>query len=369
MNFGEAMVMKGDAASAHVAFDRARQQRPASADALVNLGTAAERLGNTREAIEWFRKALVLDPNAANAHGDLGLVLEREGDLSQARQEYLAALAARPELTVLRERLAYVLSIQGESTQAIEHYQKAIEEDPQNDLSRFNLAANLLVCYQPKKAQAELEFLKRSTTIQGAERLWIRSLLQQGQIEAATSHAPGPEQNSDAELCAWIGEACAAQDELSRAGRWLARSVELQPGSAWAWAELTYVRKRQNLEAVPGYSTADQTDAAWRDRMRGCALDLATRRSPDERLPKLALLLARVVTDADKARRSEDLDLLAAALAQCGRFDEAVKYEEEAVAHARTGQRGLMRERLDAYQRHELWIGPSRANKKWPNLP
>jgi tetratricopeptide (TPR) repeat protein len=377
MNFGEAMAMQNDPASAYAAFDRARQLRPASADALINLGTVAERLGKAgetrndialaerryREAIEWFHKALALEPHAANAHGYLGIVLERVGDLAQAKQEYLSALAIRPELTVLRERLAGLLTIEGEFTQAIEHYQKALEQHPQNDVSRFNLAGNLLACYQPKKAQTQLQLLQ-STPTQGAERLWARSLLQQGQIEEVISHAPPAEQSTDTELCAWIGEACAAQNQFSRAGRWLARSVELQPGSAWAMAELAYVRKKQNLDGKSGYGMADQTDPAWRDWMRRCARDLASRRSPHECLPKLTVLLAQIVADADRPERPEDLDTLAAGLAQCGRFDEAVKFEEQAIARAGTPERELMRERLDAYRRHELWVTPSRTKEK-----
>jgi tetratricopeptide (TPR) repeat protein len=368
-NLGEAMAMTDDPASAYRAFDQARQMRPASADALINLGTAAERLGKNQEAIDWYRKALALEPKAANAHGYLGIVLERVGDLSEAKHQYLSALAIRPELTILRERLAYLLSIQGESAQAIEHYQKILEQNPQDDESRLNLAHNLLAAYRPKKAQAELQALKRSTAIQEAERLWAWSLLQQGLIEAATSHAGLPEQNGDPELCAWIGEACAARDELDRAGGWLARSIQLQPRSAWSRALLAYVRKRQKRDAVADYGAADQSDPGWRDRMRRCGRDLATRQSPGECLPKVALLLARVVADTDQPPQPEDLDTLAAALAQCGRFDEAVKYEEEAITRARTPHREMMRERLDAYQKHELRVTPSRTKEKRPNLP
>jgi tetratricopeptide (TPR) repeat protein len=367
-NFGEAMAMKGEPRSAYDAFNQARQRRPASADALINLGTAAERLGKNQEAITWYRKALALQPNAANAHGYLGIVLERIGDLPGAREEYSTALAIRPELTVLRERLAYLLSIQGESTRAIEHYQKALAQNPHNDESRLNLASNLLVSYRPKRAQAELQLIKTSPPVQGAERLWAWSYLQQGQIEAAMSHALPAEQNGDGELCGWVGEACAAQGEFARAERWLARSLELQPRSAWARAELTYVCKRQNLDSMATYATADQADPAWRDHMRRCARNLATR-TPDESLPKLAALLAGVVADADEPRRPEDLDTLAAALAQCGRFGEAVKCEEEAIVRARSPERELIRERLKAYQRHELWLTPSRTKQKWPNLP
>jgi tetratricopeptide (TPR) repeat protein len=368
-NFGEAMAMKGDPASAYIAFGQARQLRPTSLDALVNLGTAAERLGKDREAIEWYKKALALQPDAANAHGALGIVLERVGELSQAKEEYTRALAIRPELAVPRERLAYLLSIEGESAQAIEHYRKALEQNPQNDQSRLNLARNLLASYRPQKAQAELQYLKRSTAIQGAERLWIWSLLQQGQIEAATSRVPAAEQKSDAELCAWIGEALAAEDELGRAERWLARSLELRPRAAWTQAELAYVRKKQKVGTPAGFGAADQTDPAWRDRMRRPAWDLATRRPPDECLPKLALLLARIVADADEPGRTEDLETLAAAEAQSGHFAEAVKCQKAAIAGASAKQYMQMRERLDAYQRHELWIEPSRTKEKWPNQP
>jgi tetratricopeptide (TPR) repeat protein len=326
------------------------------------MGTAAERLGKNQEAIDRYRKALVLQPNAANAHGYLGIVLDRVGDLSGAKQEYLSALAIRPELTILRERLAYLLSIQGESAQAIEHYQTALEQNPQNNESRLNLVHNLLASYRPKRAQAELQSLKRNSKNE-TERLWARALLQQGQIEVATSHVLPAEQNGDPEFCAWIGEACAARDELDRAGRWLARSIQLKPRSAWARALRAYVRKRQNLDTAAAYDTADQSDPAWRDHMRRCGRDLVTRQSPDESLPKVALLLARVVIDADQSPQPEDLDTLAAALAQCGRFDEAIKYEEEAITRARTPQREVMRERLEAYQRHELGVTPSSSIK------
>jgi protein O-mannosyl-transferase len=387
LNLGEAMTMKADAKlrtaaqpivndrdaiewykKAYAAFDQARQLRPTSTDALINLATAAERLGNDREAIEWYRKALALQPKAANAHGYLGIILERIGEAAQAKQEYLSALAIRPELTVLRERLAGLLTMQGEFAEAIEQYQEALKENPQNNVSRSNLAANLLVCYQPKRAQIELELLERNAAMPLVEKLLARSLLQQDQIEAVILHVAPAEQNTDPELCAWIGEAWGSRDNPNHAEHWLMRSLELQPNSAWARAELAYIRKRQNLDAAPAYRAAAETDPAWRDRMRRCAWELATRRPPEECLPKLGLFLARVVAAAEPSR-PEDLETQAAAEAQSGRFDEAVKCEEAAMARASAAQREEMRERLRAYQRHELWIEPSRSKEKWPNQP
>jgi tetratricopeptide (TPR) repeat protein len=377
-NLGEALLSEGIASAAngsvrmtaiwgaYCEFERAHQLRPQNSEPLINLASAAELLGRNHEAIDWYRKAVELNPYAANARGSLGLALEHQKQYPQAIQEYLSALAIRPELTVLRERMAWLLSLQGECAQAIEHYQRALKENPQNDVSRFNLAANLLECYQPKKAQAELELLKRSGAVPGIERLWARSILQQGLIEAAMLHASAAD--TQAELCAWIGEAWAARDEHRLAERWLARSLELQPHSAWTQAELAYVRKRQHLDTAMDYRKADQVDAIWRDRMRRRAWDLATRRPPDECLPKVALLLARVVA-GDKPERPQDLDTLASALAQSGQFDEAVKCEKEAISRAGVAQQEPMRERLHAYQKHELWVEPSRTKEQWPNLP
>jgi hypothetical protein len=52
------------------------------------------------------------------------------------------------------------------------------------------------------------------------------------------------------------------------------------------------------------------------------------------------------------------LDTLAAAYAECGKFDEAVKWQREAVKLARDKEREELRSRLELFQKGKAYHGP-----------
>ena len=100
------------------------------ANALVELGRIAERLGKIDDAETFFREALAANPSAAAPHRYLGdLLLRRKGDRDGARAEYERYLEALPEGSKA-DPLVHVnmasLVARSDPHSAIDHAKKAI---------------------------------------------------------------------------------------------------------------------------------------------------------------------------------------------------------------------------------------------------
>src|SRR5947209_6026772 len=77
-------------------YRQAAEIDPASAGALVNLGTIYFNNHDFKEAESQYRRALEIDPNYALAHFNLGNLFDEMGDRTQALTHYLAALKIHP---------------------------------------------------------------------------------------------------------------------------------------------------------------------------------------------------------------------------------------------------------------------------------
>ena len=87
---------------------------------------------------------------------------------------------------------------------------------------------------------------------------------------------------------------------------------------------------------------------------------LATDKNPDIRNGKAALKWAKVACEGEGAKNPDYLDTLAAAYAEAGRFDMAVKTAEKCLELARTSGdesfAGEVASRLQTYQHREAFV-------------
>jgi len=229
---------------------------------------------NMASKIEGWRHMLAIDPGEATAHAGLGTMDQAAGRHESAIEHFRAALASRPE---------YVLA----------HY---------------NLAVSLQALGRADEAERELrEVVRLDSTHVGAHNNLGILAVQSGRLDEAIRHfeAATRADPRHAEAHNNLGNALRQRGDLAGAATHIERALDLEPA---------YAAARLNLALV-----------AW---------TLAT--SPDEAVRSAgdAVRLAeRALSGAPSDPRL--LDVVAAAYADAGRFEQAVAAEGRAIQAAR----------------------------------
>ncbi|HVT91721.1 MAG TPA: tetratricopeptide repeat protein [Bryobacteraceae bacterium] len=138
------------------AYRRAAQIDPASAGALVNLGTVYFNARRWREAEEYYRMALEVDNDYALAHFNLANLYDERNQRDRALVHYLAALKAHPNYADAHYNLALLFQASGQTLKAVRHWKMYLKLDPASEWAII--------------ARRELDKLRESTIVRGARR-------------------------------------------------------------------------------------------------------------------------------------------------------------------------------------------------------
>jgi len=112
------------------AYQQALVIDPASAGALVNLGTVYFNVRAWREAERYYRDALRIDPEYALAHFNLGNLFDEMGDRTRALEHYQAALRANPAYADAHYNVALLYQSIGQPLNAVRHWKTYLKLDP-----------------------------------------------------------------------------------------------------------------------------------------------------------------------------------------------------------------------------------------------
>ena len=252
-----------------------------------NLGNALQLQGKIVEAIEHYHQALRIKPDDAKAHTNVGVALHRQGKIVEAVEHFHQALRINPEDAQAHYNLANALQLQGKIVEAIEHYHQALRIKPDDAKAHTNLGV---------------------------------ALHRQGKIVEAVEHFHqalriNPD---DAQTHTGLGIALGVQGDVPAAVRQYTRALDLNPNLPLALNNLARIR-------------ATHPDAKFRDGHQ--AVELA------ERCCRLS-----------GYRVAALLGTLAAAYAEAGRFDDAVRWQIKAVELARAADKAKLRARLQLYK-------------------
>jgi tetratricopeptide (TPR) repeat protein len=304
-----------------------------------NLGTAFFNRQQWRRAEEHYTQAVRLDPADANAQHNLALLLDKQGKLREAMEHYLAAARLDPSDPVAANDLGLALAREGRGEEAIESFVAAMRLDPNG--------------------------FKQDNTERAVK------CVQAGQLEEARQHLEAiarvfPE---DADVQYSLGSILLRAGRTKEAGDHLERALAVAPSMARGHASLAYAFAEQGRteEAELHYRRALQLDPAWPGVLSKNAWVLATDPDARKRNGKLAVIWAKQVCQATKNARPEYLDILAAAYAESGRFDEAVSTAKQALsAVATTSATGFaqrIQERLHLYEKGQPYRQDSTASR------
>ena len=240
-----------------------------------------------RSSAALFGRALLVTTDNYVAHTNLGNALARRGDLVWAVGEYESALAIRPDFVEAHNNLGGALMRQGDPVRATEHYRHAIRLRPFYDKAHYNLGLALDTQGKPVQAMAHYErALVINPDLAEAHLALGGILLKRGRLRQAVSRY---------------------RQALLRKPDLVGAAVAL----SWLLATSHDPSIRNGKEAVE-----------WAEHS--------------------ARMLGR--TDPDV------LDTLGAAYARAGDFSEAVRWQEQAVEMAPTGQKADFRGRLELYR-------------------
>lgn len=230
------------------------------------------QLGHVTDAIRHFGIVEEQHPESAVAHYNLGTAIEQTGSIAEAARHYERAVALDPSYAAAHVNLGTMRLRQGRIADAVKEFEAALAASPDHLAARNNLGRVLLNLGRPAEAASHLE--------------------------AAVRLAP---QNADAHF---------------------------------NLAEL-YVVSGRPADAIVQHRAALQWRPGWEPALIGLSWLLSASADASLRNPGEALALATDAVNRTGRTNPLALDALGSALARVGRFAEALRACDDALALAR----------------------------------
>ncbi len=269
----------------------------------VKRGECLVYVGQYKRALKDFDKAIELGGNSSDVFEGRGNAWFGLEEIEKAIDDYTRAIKRQPTVEAYCNRGRAHASL-GQSGKAIADLTKALELDPEDADARFYRGE----AYRDRMdlARAEADFSQAIEFSDGEEDWLDECYLYRGGIHCDTNRTD---------------EALAD----------LNRSLELDPRSACAlvFRANTYCRMKDYRKALADYEKAVRLDADYDYALAALAYLLATCPTASIRDGKRALRLAERAVKLTKGK--ENLDSLAAAQAEIGKHDEAVKTQMKAI--------------------------------------
>lgn len=417
IRLAELHVAAGDVDAAETAYDAALAAYPESATARVGLGYIALERGDPARALEIFQEVAAAQPEGSEANHHVGLAYRALGDADRAAEAWrLNRDILIPMYDPLMERLrpleedivlpldrAVAAAAEGDHERAVELYEEILEANEADGEAHFRLAGSLLVLGDAERGEAHL---RRTIALDpehpGAHFALAMFLAREGRraegvrhLERAADLAPKNVawRLQRAQMRAASGNTAGAIEELERivaqdpgmvearrmlsalligAGRAEDAAAQLQALVALTPDDL---QARFNFGLML-FETGRYADArrALDETLGRFPGDVATRHllarllavSPEEavRDGARAVELAQSVVDEQPAL--DHLETLAMAMAEAGRFEDAVAWQERALERERAeagGNSAQRRDRLALYRASQPLRAPRRQNQ------
>lgn len=317
LGVGIARASQGDFAAATGHYDRSLAARPDFPAALVAKARALRELGRLDDALAAARRATSRSPEMAEAQNLLGMCLADRGELSAAIAAFETAVQRNPRSDQALNNLAKALADAGRFDEAIRRYEEALAVNPSFAVAALNLGQTLLG--RGRAAEGE-RYLRQAVRLEPllfeARAALAECLAQRGESAAALAVMREPVERhpklpaARTALADWLearGDYAGAAAALRAGLAALPESAELANNLAWLLATCPDARVRDGAEAV-----------RWAQQAVG-----ATGRG-----------------------NASILGTLAAALAEAGRFGEAISTAQEAARRADASHEHSLAERL-----------------------
>lgn len=280
--------------------------------------------GALDQAIEIFQAALEAGRELASAHANLGLALARKGRFKEALQHLRRAVAMDPTDTRTHIMLALVLTETDDYEGARRLYQRALTIDPTSVPAHLGLA---------------------------------RLLVQVGDLEAAASHYRRVLQSEPRhpEALNGLGLLAARRGRAAEAAEYFRRALRQDRYNDEVCFNLVDALQQQGLYREAAEELRNHL-ARTRSPAAGARLAWLLATCPDEgvRRGDEAVRLAEGLARLTRYRDPATLQVLAAAYAETGRFEEAAATARRAIELAQASeQQDLLKSLTEQLQRYQ----------------
>ncbi len=299
---------------------------------LQRLAVIESRRGDNRAAVRHARAALDLEPDDPGARMAYQNALVDAGDVDQVRAEAEAALAADPGDVAARVRLAELLDSEGQTEAAADELGRAVEQSP-DDVELRYLYGQLLGKLD-RLSEAMEQFaavVDRDPRHVEAHRILAVAAVRSGYPEAAGAHyrailAVAPR---DVDALYGAAQVAAGSGRLEEAVEGYRSLLEHDPNHAAGRHELGLTLLRSGpegaMEGTDHLRRAYVEDERLLARGNDLAWTLATDRDSRRRDGQLALIIALELNAVAGGEEPALLETLAAAYAETGDFEAAVR--------------------------------------------
>ncbi len=322
-NLGVVLNAQGKRDQAILHFKEALRISPHYLDPHYNLANALAAKGQFDQAIAHYKEVVLrIQPSYAKAHFNLANVLAEQGQTDQAIFHYREVLRLQPQNADAHNNLGLALASQGKADEARFHYAEALRLQPNHAKAHYNLANSLVS--QGKVDEAIVHYkeaLRLLPTLGEAHNKLGNILLSQGKVDQAMVHFSELQRlrPDDAKVHFNLGMSLAIQGKMDQAALQYKEAIRLQP---------VYAQALNNL--------------AW---------ILATAGEQKLRDGPASVHLAEQANELNGYNLPEQLDTLAAAYAEAGRFPEAIRTARKAMELARCGGKKELFEQIEARMR------------------
>ncbi|MBL9093106.1 MAG: tetratricopeptide repeat protein [Planctomycetaceae bacterium] len=284
-------------------------------------GTAWYRLGKYDEAIADFDRVLQLDPQNADAVRNRGSCRRAKKEYDAAIADYDEALRRKPENADVYSDRGDVWRFQGDYEKALADYDESLKLDPKNVTAYFYRGWIWDELGKPDKAIAEYTAALK---------------LNPKYVDAYINR----------------GNALQNKGEYSKAVADYDQAIALAPRYAIALYNRgnSYRELGRHAAAEADYRSAVDIDPQFAAAYSNLALTLATAPDAKSRNGAEAVKYALKACELNQWKRTSNIVALAAAYAEDGKFDLAVKYQRQAVQAAGQELKAEFQERLELYQ-------------------
>ena len=302
--------------------------------AMCVVGTRRQ-LGYWQNSVKLFAHAVQVTKNNPTAQYNLAQALSVRGYLKESVPHYEAALQVKPAYPEALNNLAFTKALLGQLNEATNLYERALKVAPAMGSVHLNYGFALLNLRKPAPALAHFQAaLQEGVSLPLANFGCGRALLETsrldegiGQLREALRKDP-----NYAEAMFYLGLALVEKDETEEGVTQIRRAAELAPGAPDVHMQLgrIYAGQGKGREAIAEYKQAVKLNPNYPELLNNYAWLLATHRDAEIRNGHLAVELGERACELTKYEVPLFVGTLAAAYAEVGRFDEAIKTAQKA---------------------------------------